>query len=218
MSTKSPHPRSRGLTVPPGVLLIHGIWNARVWMTPFASRLRAHGLLPATFGYASVFGRPEQAAERLIEHLRRRPVPYAVGYSLGGLILLEALRRAPDLAIERAVCLGSPLRGSAAARGLSAAPGGSWLMGGSAEVLRAGMTSWEGRMPVGCIAGDQDRGLGRLFARLDGGSDGTVAVEETRLPGLADHCLVPASHSGLLLSRPAAAQVASFLRSGRFAS
>lgn len=52
--------------------------------------------------------------------------------------------------------------------------------------------------------------------RFDGASDGTVSVEETRLPGLRDHCIVPASHTGLVLSPHAAAQTAAFLREGRF--
>lgn len=199
------------------VLLIHGIWNARLWLAPFAAQLSRQGFTPAAHGYASVLGTSERAIERLIARLRAQPVPYAVGYSLGGLILLEALRRAPDLRIERAVCLGSPLRGSAAARGLSGVPGGAWLMGGSAALLREGTQAWNGSAGVGCIAGDRARGMGGLFARFEGPSDGTVAVEETRLPGIADHCIVPASHSGLVLSAAAAAQTARFLREGRFA-
>ena len=58
--------------------------------------------------------------------------------------------------------------------------------------------------------------LGRLFARFDGGSDGTVGLEETRLPGVADHCIVHCSHTGLVFSADAVAQAAHFLRHGRF--
>ena len=69
---------------------------------------------------------------------------------------------------------------------------------------------------VGLVAGDVARGVGRLFARFEGDSDGTVGVEETRLPGLADHCVVHSSHTGLVFSREAVAQAAHFLRHGRF--
>ena len=58
--------------------------------------------------------------------------------------------------------------------------------------------------------------MGRLFARFEGGSDGTVGLDETRLPGLADHCIVHSSHTGLVFSRDAAAQAAHFLRHGGF--
>ena len=55
-----------------------------------------------------------------------------------------------------------------------------------------------------------------MFAGFDGPSDGTVALWETRLPGLAAHAQVHASHTGLLFSREVAGLVAGFLRDGRF--
>jgi hypothetical protein len=68
------------------------------------------------------------------------------------------------------------------------------------------------------VAGNVARGIGRLITRFGGESDGTVALEETRLPGLAAHCVVPASHTGLVFSAHAARQAAHFLREGRFDS
>ena len=44
----------------------------------------------------------------------------------------------------------------------------------------------------------------------------TALPAETRLPGLADHCVVQASHSGLVLSPEVADLTAAFLRAGRF--
>ena len=43
-----------------------------------------------------------------------------------------------------------------------------------------------------------------------------VGVVETRLPGVADHIVLPSSHTGLVFSAPVARQVAAFLREGRF--
>lgn len=202
---------------PPGVLLVHGIWNARHWLAPFAVRLRREGLAPELFGYDSVLRDPGQAGDRLIAHLRRRPVELLVGHSLGGLVILEALRRTPDLPVRRVVCLGSPLRGSgvATAMGNRRAPL-SLVLGRSRSLLETGCAPWEGPAEVGVVAGNRARGVGGLFARMDGESDGTVSVSETRLPGLADHCVVPASHSGLVLSAEAARQTARFLLHGRF--
>lgn len=197
-------------------LLVHGIWNARAWMAPFALLLRRHGIASDVFGYSSVFGDAERSVDALIRHLRRHPHARLVGHSLGGLIILEALRRAPDLAVERVVCLGSPLQGSAAARALAERHGLGLALGGSRDILVRGCAPWDGGAAVGAVAGVRARGLGKLFAHFDGPSDGTVGLEETRLPGLADHCTVPASHSGLVLSPQAAAQAAAFLREGRF--
>jgi hypothetical protein len=61
-------------------------------------------------------------------------------------------------------------------------------------------------------------GVGAVLAHLVGEHDGTVAVAETRLPGLADHCVVESSHTSLLFSPEVARRVACFLREGQFAS
>ena len=66
------------------------------------------------------------------------------------------------------------------------------------------------------VAGNLAHGFGRWIAHLDGTSDGTVALAETRWPGLADHCEVACGHSGLVLSAEVAGQVGRFLREGRF--
>ncbi len=174
----------------PRVIVLHGIWNARAWVGPLAWRLRARGFQVGVFGYPSVFGGPDVAVPSLIGRLRGQGPVSLVGHSLGGLVVLEALRQAPELDVPRVVCLGSPLCGSETAR--------------------------HGRAQVGLVAGSVPHGLGALMGALHGDSDGTVALAETRLPGLADHCVVPVSHSGLVLSPEVAALVAAFLRDGRF--
>ena len=67
------------------------------------------------------------------------------------------------------------------------------------------------------VAGEQPLGLGQFFGHFPGPNDGTVAVAETRLSGLADHAVIPTSHSGLLFSEEAARLALSFLGEGRFA-
>ncbi|MBB6338167.1 pimeloyl-ACP methyl ester carboxylesterase [Xanthomonas arboricola] len=207
--------RERASAATADVLLVHGIWNTAHWLLPLARRLRAEGLAPALFGYASVLGGPERAVPRLIERLQATGAQLLVCHSLGGLVALQALRAAPELPVRRVVCLGSPLCGSAAARGL-ARRGGRWALGRSAALLQHGVVQWQGEAEIGQIAGTVARGVGQWLAPLDGGSDGTVALAETRLPGLRDHCVVQASHSGLLRSPEAAQQVLRFLRQGRF--
>lgn len=197
------------------IVLLHGIWNARAWVAPLAWRLRAQGFTVEAFGYRSVFGGPDVAVPLLVEHLRGRGPVALVGYSLGGLVALEALRRAPELEVPRVVCLGSPLRGSETARVL-AGHGWSAALGRSGGLLRHGLPQWEGRAEVGLVAGSVPHGLGTLLGAVTADSDGTVALAETRLPGLAGHCVVAASHSGLVLSPEAAQQTAAFLRGGRF--
>jgi len=197
------------------VIVLHGIWNARAWVGPLAWRLRARGFRVESFGYSSVFGGPEVAVPQLLERLRGGGPVSLVGHSLGGLLALEALRREPRLPVRRVVCLGSPLRGSGTARAL-ADHGWTAALGRSSDLLLDGLPAWQGEAKVGLIAGCVPHGLGSLLGALDGDSDGTVAMDETRLPGLADHCVVRCSHSGLVFSLEAARQTAQFLRHGRF--
>lgn len=198
------------------VVLLHGIWNAKLWLAPLAARLRAAGFVPEIWGYPSVVGGPERALPGLIERLRRNPDIDVVGHSLGGMMALEALRRAPDLPVRRVVCLGSPLRGSGTARALAAHRWSKPILGGGGELLLRGFDRWDGAAEVGVVAGRVPHGAGRLLAAVDTASDGTVGIEETRLPGLCDHCLVASSHTGLVFSAEAARQAAAFLREGHF--
>jgi len=212
----SPSHHSQDATAARPVLLIHGIWNTRLWLLPLARRLRAAGFEVRIWGYPSVLGDPARASQALVDRLAAAPPVDLVGYSLGGLVALEALRIAPELPVRRVVCLGSPLCGSCTARALCTRHWSSLALGRSANLLQRGLDGWTGQAEVGVVAGCVPRGLGRLLSSVDATSDGTVAVSETRMPGLRDHCLVSASHSGLLFSAAAARQAAGFLRDGCF--
>ncbi|RPE79478.1 esterase/lipase family protein [Vulcaniibacterium tengchongense] len=198
----------------PRVLLLHGIWMPGASMRWLGARLRAAGWATEVFAYPAARGGPERVLPALAERLRGAEAVLA--HSLGGLFALEALRRAPGVPVRRVVCLGSPLCGSAAARALAGRRLTGWPLGRSAGLLCGGCRRWEGPAEVGVVAGAVPVGLGSLFGRFDGPHDGTVAVAETRLPGIADHVVVRASHSGLLLSAEAAGQAVHFLREGRF--
>lgn len=153
------------------------------------------------------------AAELLADPARAARVGRVI---LASDFALETLRRQPDLPVSRVVCLGSPLRGSLTARNLARHPWSAHALGRSGPLLLSGCAEWRGTAQVGMVAGNVARGFGRLLARFEGDSDGTVSVEETRLPGLSDHCIVAASHTGLVFSAEAAHQAANFLRHGRF--
>lgn len=198
------------------VVLLHGLWMPGLAMRWFAGRLQAAGFAPEIFSYASIAGGPDAAVPRLAALLREGECDI-VAHSLGGLIALQALCDTPDLPVRRVVCLGSPLRGSGAAAGLLRFPLSTLMLGRSAGLLQNGLPCWKGRAEVGVVAGRVPHGLGAVFAGFGNEHDGTVAVAETRLEGLADHVTVAASHSGLLFSAEAAGQAVAFLRDGRFA-
>ncbi|WP_407354156.1 esterase/lipase family protein [Luteimonas sp. R10] len=198
------------------VVLLHGLWMPSAAMRWFAARLRGAGFVPELLGYPSILGDPDATVRRLVARLDGGGRAHLVGHSLGGLVALQALADARRPAPGRVVCLGTPLCGSGAAKALSRRKPTALYLGRSGALLRRGCAAWPPDAEVGMIAGRVPRGLGALFAGFDGPHDGTVAVAETRAPGLTDHVVVDASHSGLLFSREAAERAARFLREGRF--
>nr|WP_207949625.1 alpha/beta hydrolase [Luteimonas aestuarii] len=199
------------------VILLHGVWMVGATMRWMAARLREAGFEPEVFGYHSILGGPAAAVPKLVSLLREKGPAHLVGHSLGGLVALEALAaKAVDMPVARVVCLGTPLCGSRAARVLARRSWTGIYLGRSASLLRQGCVTWPPGIEVGMVAGCVPRGFGALVARFEGAHDGTVSVEETRAPGLAGHVVVEASHTGLLVSRAAAAQVVGFLQTGRF--
>jgi len=201
------------------VILLHGLWMRAFTLTMLRRRLERAGFTVHLFDYASVMHDPDLSIAELLKRARalRGEKIHFVGHSLGGLMALRALKQARDLSAGRVVCLGSPLCGSQVARSVASLPGGSLLVGKSADILRNGLRRWDGPHAVGAIAGRMPLGLGFVVGSLSSPHDGTVSVAETRLPGLTDHCVVPATHLGLVFSDEAANQTVAFLRSERFA-
>ncbi len=198
------------------VILLHGLWMRGIALAMLRRRFEHAGLDVDVFDYMSVAAPLERTVQRLRGRLSEAPgTVHLVGHSLGGLLALRACHDAPDLPPGRIVCMGSPLNGSAAAQRLAEA-GGAWLLGHSKGLLEQGLRRWDGPREVGVIAGSKPIGLGAALGHIEGEHDGSVSVEETRLPGISDHCVVTASHSGLIFSADAAAQAVQFLKHGHF--
>ena len=197
------------------VVLLHGLWMRPAYLTVLARRLSHDGFDCEAVCYPSVRGPASAAVRRVSRALREGPC-HIVAHSLGGLVALHALEAEPVLPVERVVCLGSPLCGSLAATRLERLPVLGASLGHSRAFLRPGCRHWRGRAQVGVVAGNRPLGLGRMLGRIEGENDGAVGVVETRLPGVADHIVLPSSHTGLVFSAPVARQVAAFLREGRF--
>jgi pimeloyl-ACP methyl ester carboxylesterase len=201
------------------ILLLHGLWMTGLEMGWLGRRLSGLGFTVERFSYHSLSRTPAENARRLGRFLGRRNYAclHFVAHSLGGLVLLNLFDRFPEQPPGRIVLLGSPVQGSEVARRLARHAWTQWLIGRAGERgLVEGAPPWKGSRELGVIAGTSGLGVGRLLGGLDGASDGTVMVKETTLPAAADTRLHDAGHMGLLFSAAIAADVAGFLRNGRF--
>jgi pimeloyl-ACP methyl ester carboxylesterase len=181
--------------------------------------LRGAGFSTASLRYRSMRGSlPEhmEAVARRVASLDAEVV-HVVAHSLGGVVALRYLQGAPDARIGRCVMLGAPLSGAMTARSLAQRPLGRRMLGASRAILCADFdTRVDARLCLGSIAGSRPLGLGSLVSTFGEPNDGVISVAETKLPSLADHLVLPVSHSGMLVSAPVARQVIAFLRHGRF--
>lgn len=204
-----------------GVILVHGLWMSGFQLSILKHRLEGEGHLHvAPFSYPSM-GSMSDHVRSLIDFARAQNFEqlHFVGHSLGGLVILRALQITDDLPPGRAVLLGTPLQGSKAAQSIARLlPFGKAILGAAVneECIQSSVREWSGRRDVGVIAGSMGLGLGRLFTTLDDEHDGTVLVNETRLPGAKDHIVLHISHTGMLFSTEVAEQALSFLNEGRF--
>lgn len=207
--------------MPERVVLVPGLWMIRMTMWPLGSRMRNAGFQPAIFGYRTVRDELQQQASQLvgfIKQLRGERV-HLVGHSLGGRVILEALRQHTDSRIGRVVLLGSPVRGSVAGRAFGSTALGRMMIGRTGPLWE---TQSRPKVPdgveVGVIAGELPLGLGRLFADIPLPHDGVVSLEETKLEGCRDTVCLRINHLGMIYSSSAARQICAFLHHGRFES
>lgn len=202
------------------VVLVHGLWLVGWTLKPMGRHLEKLGYATRTESYDSVFRSPEDNAEAVAQAVRDAGTDagtvHLVGHSLGGLVLLSALRGHRELPPGRVVLMGTPLAGSAAARAFSHLPGGNWLLGESRRILSEGLGEALPEREIGMIAGRLPLGMGGVMTRLEGPHDGTISVSETRHPDLTDHVVLPVSHMSMLLSQKVIDEVVRFLAEGRF--
>lgn len=141
-----------------------------------------------------------------------------VSHSLGGIVLRAYLGTHRPRQLGRSVMLAPPNHGSELADWLKGFFPYRWWNGPAGQQLTtAGLPAQLGPVdfPLGVIAGS--RSWNPLFsAKLPGPDDGKVTVESTRIEGMCDHIVVPASHTYLMNDARVRALVVQFLRRGYF--
>lgn len=207
------------------VIFIPGIWLPAAEMAFLRRQLaRKYALQGSCFGYRSVRDNLQHNTNRLAARIAATDAEtvHLVGHSLGGVLALHTLALHDSLPVGRVVCLGSPLCGSRVALALTGRAWGRRILGNTLRscVVERSARDWAATVTssreIGVIAGTSAVGFGRLIAKFDDPSDGTVAVAETRLPGIKDHLLLPVTHTAMVFSAAVAAQTAKFLQHGQF--
>jgi len=207
-------PRQDEVTV-----LVHGIWMQGFMMSVLAKRLNSFGFRTVSFNYNFLINSPAENARdlyRQIGELGARRVNL-VGHSLGGIVILHLLDQFPELAINKVVLIGSPVRGSYVAKRVHENRLLRPLLGRSADGgLLDGAPEFKGDRPLGIITGSGSMGLIALLYPAGDHSDGVVRNSETLIENTTDNVCVPSSHSAMIFSDICANYVANFLNLGRF--
>jgi triacylglycerol lipase len=210
----------------PFVVLLHGLARGQGSMAGLGAFLRKQGYETWSHTYPSrrhsIAYLASALADKLAAVARDRPI-HAVTHSLGGIVVRHL--QDPRLHWGRIVMLAPPNQGSRLAAGLVRNPLFRWFYGPAATEL-ADCSSWPAPpAPFGVIAGTRNLALsnptswtlGRRF-REGVQNDGTVAVEETKLPGMSAFAAVDATHTWIMNSQAVRRLIVTYLQNGRFGS
>ena len=185
------------------VVFIHGIWMKGFELLYLSRKIKKSGYQTYHFHYPSLFKTPAQNAERLNRFLLsiNEPVIHLVAHSLGGIVALHLLNQYKQNRLGKVIMLGTPIKGSAAAKNINQRWWLKWLLGKSrAQGLLGGIPHWPGDQDIYMIAGNKGLGMGKVLAyrAMQKESDGTVNLDETQAGFLKQHSIFPYSHFSML--------------------
>ena len=207
------------------IIVIHGLGRTPASMAILGSRLEHEGFRVVRFGYPST----SEPIDVLVGHLMtvvgqccatEADTVHFVTHSMGGVLLRAYLARQPRPHDGRVVMLSPPNQGSEIVDAFADSPLLRSFLGPAGVRLGTDATGMANQLPpirfsLGIITGD--RSLNPLGSWLiPGPDDGKVGVERARLDGAADFIVLPATHTFIMNRSDVAAEVAHFLRRGRF--
>ncbi len=207
------------------LILLHGLGRTNRSMKPLETFFSARGFRVINVDYpgtqksiaelSRIFG--EVIGPICIKDGAR---VHVLTHSLGGIILRYYMVHHECRSFGRAVMLSPPNQGSelvdklhdSALFGMATGPSGKELGTGPESIPRQlGPVDFE----LGIIAGNKS--INPVFsAMIPGEDDGTVAVESTKVKGMRDFIVVPATHTFIMHNTEVMEQAHHFIVTGKF--
>lgn len=211
------------------VVLLHGIGNAKWYMTGVEKALKKQGYETLNISYPSLTRDLASLTDLLNEKLTRADLwaraykVHFVSYSMGGIIVRMYLDKYKGDIVQgklgRVVMMAPPNGGSGVSDFLVNFKPYQWVFGPAGQELTSENQAKNTMAPyyeVGIIAGISALPLGVGAFVIPDKNDGCVALEKTKLGGMRDHIVLPATHRLMPWKPSIHKQILYFLKNGEF--
>ncbi|KPK31901.1 MAG: hypothetical protein AMK70_11550 [Nitrospira bacterium SG8_35_1] len=210
---------------PDTVVLLHGLGRTAKSMTYIQERLTDAGYHVFNYDYESRKNEIDSLVTDLQQYLetccsRKESDLHFVTHSLGGILVRALIARERPENLGRVVMLSPPHKGSQTVDLLKDYPLFKKILGPASLQLGTDPESFPNRLgpadfELGIITGDRTIDPVSSWI-IPGVDDGKVAVENTKLEGMADFRIVNVSHAYIMENSEVVLEVINFLRDGSF--